>query len=580
MASVNKLNSVDKMSSKIVKVSTHGRRNFVDLKRKIVTQCNDQIVGPTNKSLSLRSPLKKLGKRKRADESEKKCSTCSGRTFLNNYSNFMKSGLPQRVLFFQDGQWVDFSQEVINLVKEGFRSKRVAIEVKYDGFHLMLDILYMIQVDLKTGAQKPIAWIDDAGKCVFPEIYSSCHDNHENLDLGESSNTPEINLLLDIGLNGLDNNTIEECVGESNVKRVKVDQELPKDNCALRVEEKQRSDEYASPITGSSCGTVDVETARNMFIACVGSDLKVDILEVNKCSSSFMEAQFELFQKQIEITQKLRGKANVQYGWFVAVGGAPSGVLFFGHNGPKLGKYGYGIHFVAVQSAQLSTMFCDDDENGIKHVVLCRVILGNVEVIQAGSKQFYPSDQCFDSGADDLQNPNNYVIWNTNMNTHIFPECVVSFKMSSTVKGNLVGEESRPHMSRVTTTHDPHGPLDQDSPSDQIGKNGPGFEVMNLPYLEKLPNVGSSTPKEPESPRMPLSMLFEAISAKVAPNDMKSLRIFYESFRAKKINREEFIRKLRSLVGDQILRSAMSVLQSKKTPNPASMSEGKVMQKG
>ncbi|KAI3716734.1 hypothetical protein L1987_67823 [Smallanthus sonchifolius] len=567
------------MSSKIVKVSTNGRRIFVDPKRKIVTQCNAQLVGPVNTSLSLTPPLNKLGKRKRSNECENKCSSYT-RTFLKNYSNFMKSGLPQRLLFSQDGQWVDFSQEVINLVKEGFQSKRAAIEVKCNGCHFMLDILYMVQVDMKTGAQKPIAWIDDAGNCVFPELYSSCQSIHEDLDLGESSNTPEINLQLEIELNGLNNNKVEECVGESNFKRVKVDQELPHSNHALPLVEKQKSDEYASPIFGTICGSLDVETARDMFTACLSSNLKVDIFEVKKCSSSFMEAQFELFQKQIEITQKLRGKANVQYGWFMAAGGAPSGVMFYGHNGPKLGRYGYGIHLAAVQSANLSTMICDDDEKRLKHMVLCRVILGSVEVVHAGSKQFYPSDQCFDSGVDDLQNPNNYVIWNTNMNTHIFPEFVISFKTSPTIKGNLAGEESRPHMSRVATTHDPHEPLNQDSSSNTMGKNGPEFEVMNLPSQEKVPSVGSSSPKEPKSPWMPFSKLFEAISAKVAPNDMKLLHIFYESFRAKKMNREEFIRKLRSVVGDQILRSMISVLQSKKIPNSVRMPEGTEVQEG
>ncbi|KAM0003877.1 putative WWE domain, poly(ADP-ribose) polymerase, catalytic domain, RST domain-containing protein [Helianthus debilis subsp. tardiflorus] len=511
------------MSSKIVKVSENGRRIFIDPKRK---------ASPTNKSLSSRPPLNKLGKRKRANECENK--------FLKNYSNFMKSGLPQRLLFSQDGQWVDFSQEVVNLVKEDFRLKRAAIEVDYNGCHFMLDVLRMIQVDLKTGVQKPIAWIDDAGICVFPELYSSCYGNREDLDLAESSNTREVNLQLEIELNGLDNNEVDECVG---------------------------------------------------------SDMKVDFLEVKKCSSGLREAQLELFQKQVEITEKLRGNANVQYGWFAAAAGALSGVMFYGRNGPKLGTYGYGIHLAAVQSNSnhLSTLICDDDENGIKHMVLCRVILGNVEAVQAGSTQFSPSDQCFDSGVDDLHNPNNYIVWNSNMNTHIFPECVVSFKTSPTIKGtgplkgqahcaiagNPVGEESMPHTSRVTTTHDPHGPSNQDSSSsNKMGKSDPQTEVINLLPHDKVPSVGSSTPKEPKSPWMPFSMLFEAISPKVAPNDMRLLQIFYESFRAKNINREEFIRKLRSVVGDQILRSTISVLQTKKNPNSASMSEAKEVQKG
>ncbi|KAL8234169.1 hypothetical protein R6Q59_020269 [Mikania micrantha] len=64
LTSVNRNLSVDKMSSKAVKMSTNGRRVLVDPRRKIVTQCNAQIVGPNNKSSSLRPSLNKFGKRK------------------------------------------------------------------------------------------------------------------------------------------------------------------------------------------------------------------------------------------------------------------------------------------------------------------------------------------------------------------------------------------------------------------------------------------------------------------------------------------------------------------------------------
>ncbi|GJS09268.1 inactive poly [ADP-ribose] polymerase RCD1-like isoform X1 [Tanacetum coccineum] len=110
------------------------------------------------------------------------------------------------------------------------------------------------------------------------------------------------------------------------------------------------------------------------------------------------------------------------------------------------------------------------------------------------------------------------------------------------------------------------------------GKNCPQVEDMNVSPLEKVPSVGLSAPREPKSPWMSFSKLFEAVSDKVAPNDMRLLHAFYESFRAKKINRDEFIRKLRSVVGDQILRSTISVLQTKKTPNSASVSDVKEVQ--
>lgn len=400
----------------------------------------------------------------------------------------------------------------------------------------------MIQLDLKTGTQKPIAWIDDSGICVFPESSATCHGTHDDVDLGESSVTPEIKLHLEIELNGV--NKFEECMGESNSKKIKLDNDGERQNDENAPE---KSDEFASPVREPVCGSVDVESARKMFLEGFVEDLKVEIFDVKKCSGSFFEARRKLFETQVEITRKVRGKANVAYAWCVANGDATAGVLFRAHNGPKLGVYGYGVHLAALHSAHKSAMICDVDENGLKHMVLCRVILGNQETLQIGSKQFHAKDNSFDTGVDDLQNPNCYVIWNMDMNTHIFPECTISFKTPQTPKGNPVVQESRLDISRVTTNNQ----------SNSSAK------------------TGSSTPKDPKSPWMPFSKLFEAISEKVTPHEMRSVHVHYDSFRAKKMNREEFINKLRSVIGDQILRSTISSLQSKHVSDPGSVTEVK-----
>lgn len=85
-----------------------------------------------------------------------------------------------------------------------------------------------------------------------------------------------------------------------------------------------------------------------------------------------------------------------------------------------------------------SANFCDVDENGVRHMILCRVIMGNMEPVYLGSKQFHPSNEAFDNGVDDPQNPKHYIIWSMNMNTHVYPEYVVSFKLSSEVEGDNV----------------------------------------------------------------------------------------------------------------------------------------------
>lgn len=78
-----------------------------------------------------------------------------------------------------------------------------------------------------------------------------------------------------------------------------------------------------------------------------------------------------------------------------------------------------------------SARHCDDDEKGVRYIVFCHVILGNVEVVSPGCGPYRPSSVNFDSGVDDLHNPSQYIVWNMNMKSHIFPEYVVSFKISS-----------------------------------------------------------------------------------------------------------------------------------------------------
>uniref|UniRef100_UPI001CB98A5F inactive poly [ADP-ribose] polymerase RCD1-like n=1 Tax=Erigeron canadensis TaxID=72917 RepID=UPI001CB98A5F len=582
------------MASKWVKVLEGGNRVIVDSKRKRASQ----IVRISNRALaakpSLNSVLNKSGKRKRDESCKAKCCFSSRKTLLKNYSNFMKSGLPQRLLYSQDGRWNDFSQDFIDLVKDGFLAKKTSIEVNHNGNHLILNILHMTELDLKTGVQKPIAWIDDTGSCFFPELYSS-YESHQCNKSGalkdielvelESCVTPEIKLHVEIELNGLSNHNLVECMDESyvqksNAKRVKVDQEVHKINYDYNlndisneldekadqsVEKIQQSDEDASS-TFCKTVTVDLETARMMFLKGINSAYKVDVIDVKACSGNIMEARLDLFQKQIEITQKLRGNANVRYAWLASPRDAPYSTVIYGlgHNGPKLGQYGYGVHLTAVDSAHKSATVCDVDENGVRCMVLCRVILGNMEVVIPGSKQFYPRDESFDSAVDNLENPNHYIIWNMNMNTHIHPEFAVSFKIPPNVEEGIpIIEASRVDLSSRVTTHDPHGPLQMDSSPSKTGTSSPQYECPNGMSVQKVPSVGSSTSRGPKSPWMSFSKLLEAISDKVAPDDLKLVHIYYESLRGKKTSREEFIKKLRSIVGDQILRTTISSLQSK-----------------
>lgn len=79
----------------------------------------------------------------------------------------------------------------------------------------------------------------------------------------------------------------------------------------------------------------------------------------------------------------------------------------------------------------------DIDENGIIRMMLCRVIMGNVEVVFPGSNQCQPTSESFDSGVDDLQRPKHYIIWDANVHKHIYAEYAVIIKVPYMNNGTI-----------------------------------------------------------------------------------------------------------------------------------------------
>lgn len=73
------------------------------------------------------------------------------------------------------------------------------------------------------------------------------------------------------------------------------------------------------------------------------------------------------------------------------------------------------------------------DDDGMRHILLCRVILGKVEIVQRGSKQFHPSCDKFQTGVDSFEFPTKLIVWSAHINTHVLPEYVISFKTDNGV---------------------------------------------------------------------------------------------------------------------------------------------------
>ncbi|KAL5099922.1 hypothetical protein RYX36_004249, partial [Vicia faba] len=137
--------------------------------------------------------------------------------------------------------------------------------------------------------------------------------------------------------------------------------------------------------------------------------------------------------------------------------------------------------------------------------------MGNIELLCRGNNQLCPSGCEYKNGVDDIERPKYYVVWNNNINTHIYQEFVISFKAS----------------------------LD-------AGRNELSNEVMNVvsgnnsSTLDTIPRVNAdglltNTRRGPTSPWLSFLMLIAAIKSRVPLKRMLLIKEHYIPFMVCKV---------------------------------------------
>ncbi|GJP49983.1 hypothetical protein CLOM_g9140 [Closterium sp. NIES-68] len=143
----------------------------------------------------------------------------------------------------------------------------------------------------------------------------------------------------------------------------------------------------------------------------------------------------EAFEAAVRELKGARGgDGNVRLAWH----GAPriaierivsSGFSLSSSAAARNGRlYGDGVYLAPEQRAYTSAEFAVADGEGRKHMLLCRVALGSIEAIPFGSSQRRPSSLRFDTGADNVNDPSRYVVWEEDVNDLVLPTHVVSFR--------------------------------------------------------------------------------------------------------------------------------------------------------
>ncbi|XP_047963461.1 probable inactive poly [ADP-ribose] polymerase SRO2 [Salvia hispanica] len=245
-----------------------------------------------------------------------------------------------------------------------------------------------------------------------------------------------------------------------------------------------------------------VEKMFRAGLGVLGEGVNVVALHMNSSSSIARHARLEAFRLYARaVAVKRGGDANIRYAWY---GGARDEILgIVTHGFGRCSDFedrvsnGIGIYLSPANFPIDCAMRAKEDEFGVKHLLLCRVILGNTEKIATGSRQFQPSSADFDSGVDNPFSPLQYTIWSAYMNSHIFPLFIISF-------------------------------------------TAPSLSV-------------SGTSKFPNSPRVEFSVLMNVLSRFLSPSQMTLILKCYNDFQEKKIGRPHLITRWRSLVGDKLL---------------------------
>ncbi|KAK2970860.1 hypothetical protein RJ640_006523 [Escallonia rubra] len=178
---------------------------------------------------------------------------------------------------------------------------------------------------------------------------------------------------------------------------------------------------------------------KRKFVSGLGSlgvHSKVEAIHRNSYSISFTKlARLQSFILHVKaMAKKYGGNANVKYAWY---GGSKDDICKivshgFGHSGKpeNYGPHGCSVHLSPLDSPAGIVEASTPDEDSLRHVLLCRVLLGRTELVRPGTNQYHPSSKEFDSGVDQK-----YIVWSTNISTHILPEYVVSFRTPCCPKG-------------------------------------------------------------------------------------------------------------------------------------------------
>lgn len=353
-------------------------------------------------------------KRRKVDDEGRGCVKSPGTTysepsisFAIDSSNLNRSGLPARLMFYERGEWKDFSPDSSAALRVAFEARKSFTELSLDGKRYLVSFPQMLLLNLLTGYVRSIAWIDVYIKCFFPSECVEGYGTHlpisakpclrkldsyqggcmktkpSHLQKSASGATPSIDLSQE-SLIGIDS-----CVPESSAATAFSQVISCHDGISSHSlnNSSTTTTTIASPEATSSDVTSHLRDAGGQAVRHTGSPavhqsqdfalLHDKIIRLDEAEPEFTDIQYRFFMglgmlathttitaihknchrstsghvrqsafmAQEEITRKTRGGANVRYAWYDTSRQEVSSIVLHGFGRPKIPKHGamYGV---------------------------------------------------------------------------------------------------------------------------------------------------------------------------------------------------------------------------------------------
>ncbi|TVU16519.1 hypothetical protein EJB05_40088, partial [Eragrostis curvula] len=492
--------------------------NSLCLKRKLVEDCQ---------SKEFKSRRIEAENGPSFDSSAERCNCCrSCPNLANDCFNFLKSGVPSRIMYYKQGSWHSFPEQVMKSLIEECRGNKSSAVAVMDNEPILVDFLAMTLVNLKSRKQRSVAWFDGTGKCYLPSMFFD----------EETSDTVKGDAAM---IEGTSQGIMLNKVVNSSPEVVK---QVAKESCPPPDPQKPCiADILRKRITPVNRDSGDFLFVQDLFLSGMGPfATPKDLLHVYRYSPNDITERrgLEAFERQVMLTKEEHGDANVRYGW---LGSRKNDIVRILVNGlgttrKPVEKSGLsaGVYLSPENRAFTSVGLCDVDEKGVQYMFLCRVILGKMEAIKPGSQESFPSNKMCDSGVDDCSNPKCYVMWPSHLSTHIRLEYLISFKIAPLFQNYLLGlKDLWFHPSPAQLAAD-------------ISTRKP---------------VTCETDQGPTTPWVSFEVLFGEIQDKISSVARELLFHHDEELKESKITREEMVKKMVIIVGEKILSEALEKLQ-------------------